>query len=207
MRLSIRYRMVVRMKQSTKSSSKRRKAAPDQRIGPDDWVRAGLALLAREGIDAVRIEPLAEHLKVTKGSFYWHFKDRAALHAAILSSWRQVATGAIIKLVEAGKPDARLRLSHLIELATSDGKAARLETAIRAWAQHDPAAGKVLASVDAERLEYVASLLRGIGMEDSVAVTRATILYLVLIGNFFAASKSELRAGPELWREITKLIT
>ena len=198
--------MVARMKQSAKSSSKRRKAARDQRIGPDDWVRSGLALVARAGIDAVRVEPLAEQLRVTKGSFFWHFKDRAALYAAILSSWRQVATGEIIKLVEAEKPDARLRLSRLIELATSDGKAARLETAIRAWAQHDPAAAKVLASVDAERLEYVASLLRGTGMDNSVAVTRATILYLVLIGNFFAASKSELRAEPELWREISKLI-
>jgi AcrR family transcriptional regulator len=195
------------MKPPTGRSSKRGKAGGDQRTGPDDWVRAGLVLLARAGIDAVRVEPLAEHLSVTKGSFYWHFKDRAALHAAMLTTWRQAATGEIIKSVEAETPDARLRLSLLIKLSTSNGKAARLETAMRAWAQHDTAAGKALASVDSERLEYVERLLREVGLERSIAATRAKILYLVLIGSFFAASKTDLHAGPELWNELEKLIT
>lgn len=194
------------MTHTTKSSAQRRKAGGDQRIARGDWVRAGLVLLSRQGIDAVRVEPLAEQLKVTKGSFYWHFVDRAALHTAMLGTWQHAATGDIIKIVEAETPDARHRLFRLIELATSDGRAAGLETAIRAWAQHDPAAGKVLADVDAARLQYVANLLRETGMASSVAATRAKILYLVLIGSFFAGSKTDLHAGPELWSEITKLI-
>ena len=198
--------MVLCMKRPTKTSPKRTQAGGDQRIGPQDWVRAGLVLLAREGIDGVRVEPLAEHLGVTKGSFYWHFKDRAALHAAMLSAWRQTATRTIIETVETEQRDAHARLSRLIELGTSNGKAARLETALRAWAQHDPSAGKALASVDTERLEYVASLLREAGLDRATAATRAKILYFALIGSFFAASETDLHAGPELWREVTKLI-
>ena len=41
-----------------------------------DWIHAGFAMLAAGGIDAVRVERLAAVLKVTKGSFYWHFRDR-----------------------------------------------------------------------------------------------------------------------------------
>lgn len=198
--------MVKFMKQA-KAPLRHKKTSSDARIGPDDWVRAGLIVLARDGIDAVRVEPLAERLGVTKGSFYWHFKDRAALHAAMLSAWRQSSTGEIIQLVEGEKPDVRLRLARLIELATSNDKAAGLETAMRAWAQHDPEANKILASVDGERLEYVAELLRGVGMDRSTAAVRARIVYLVLIGSYFAGSKTDLRARPDLWRELMKLIT
>jgi AcrR family transcriptional regulator len=186
--------MVMCMKKPIKASTKQKQTGGDPRIGPQDWVRAGLVLLAREGIDGVRVEPLAGHLGVTKGSFYWHFKDRAALYAAMLNTWRQLATRTIIETVEAEKLDSRSRLARLIELATSNAKAARLETAMRAWAQHEPSVGKVLASVDAERLDYVASLLREAGLERAAAKTRAKILYLALI------------AGPELWREVTKII-
>ena len=194
------------MKKQTKTSAARRNTAADPRIGPQDWVRAGLSTLAREGIDAVRVEPLAEFLGVTKGSFYWHFKDRAALHTAMLAAWRDAATREIIRQVEIENLPARRRLTRLIELTTSNAKAARLETAIRAWAQIDPAVGKVLAGADAERLTYVADLLRAAGMESSTAEMRARILYLILIGSFLAASKTELASAPELWREVSKLI-
>lgn len=195
------------MKKQTNSPATRRKAGADPHIGPRDWVRAGLSMLAREGIDAVRVEPLAEVLGVTKGSFYWHFKDRTALHGAMLTAWSDTATDDIIRAVEAENLLPRRRLSRLIELTTSNARAARLETAIRSWAQTDPAVGTVLARTDSERLAYVAELLRGTGMESSTASMRAKILYLFLIGSFFAASKAELEAGPELWREMTKLIT
>ncbi len=198
--------MVMRMKRPTKASPKRKQAGGDQRFGPQDWVRAGLAVLAREGIDGVRVEPLAEYLGVTKGSFYWHFEDRGALHAAMLSDWRQLATKSIIDAVETGERDARARLSRLIDLATSNAKAALLETAVRAWAQHDASVRKALTIVDSERLEYVASLLREAGLERDAAAMRAKILYLALIGSFFAASETNLQAGPEMWREATKLI-
>ena len=154
----------------------------------------------------MRVEPLAKFLGVTKGSFYWHFNDRAALHTAMLATWSEAATRDIIRRVEAENLPARRRLSRLIELTTSNAKAARLETAIRAWAQIDPAVSKVVARADAERLHYVADMLRGAGMESATAAMRAKILYLVLIGAFFAASETELAAGPELWREMTKLI-
>lgn len=44
-----------------------------------DWTEAALAALARDGLASVAVEPLALQLGTTKGSFYWHFTDRADL--------------------------------------------------------------------------------------------------------------------------------
>ena len=49
-----------------------------------DWLKAARLALLHRGPDAVRVEPLARGLGVTKGSFYWHFKDRNALLEALL---------------------------------------------------------------------------------------------------------------------------
>jgi AcrR family transcriptional regulator len=60
-----------------------------------DWVAAGLAELARGGIEGVRVEGLAERLGVTKGGFYRRFKDRRMLLNAILERWRDGRVAAI----------------------------------------------------------------------------------------------------------------
>src|SRR5262245_46590032 len=83
---------------------KTKRPVPSQRtdapVSRHDWVRLGLRVLAESGIDAVRVEPLAARLGVTKGSFYWHFRDRPALHAAMLTEWRHSATHDILVQVE-----------------------------------------------------------------------------------------------------------
>jgi AcrR family transcriptional regulator len=194
------------MKGATRRPKERPKAAakPEARIGPADWVRAGLSALARDGIDAVRVEPLAERLGVTKGSFYWHYRDRAALHAAMLESWAARATRDIIARAEA-EPQAK-RLQHLIEITTSDPKVARLETAIRSWARTDATVARTMTTIDAERIAYLVKLIGADGVAPKAALLRAKILYLALIGSFFAANSIELAAAPELWREVRALI-
>ena len=56
------------------------------------WIEQGLRALAAGGADAVRIEPLAQALGVTRGGFYWHFDDRRALLEEILDAWERRAS-------------------------------------------------------------------------------------------------------------------
>jgi AcrR family transcriptional regulator len=51
---------------------------------PEHWIAAATDLLVDKGIDAVRVDPLARQLEVTRGSFYWHFKDRESLLVSVL---------------------------------------------------------------------------------------------------------------------------
>jgi len=153
-----------------------------KRLGRQQWIEAGLKMLAREGIDAVRVERLAEKLRVTKGSFYWHFKDRDALLEALLEAWRALATNAIIDEVEAKGGGAHARLITLFSIvAEADGQ---LDRAIRGWAARDDMAKAALQAVDRRRLDYLVTLFEGVGFAPAGAIARARLVYHALIGQF-----------------------
>src|SRR5215204_662530 len=76
-------------------------------LSAQDWVDLGLKTLAKSGFTALKAEPLAKAMGVSRGSFYWHFADIGAFHAAILTRWREVATERIIAGVEAAKDKDR----------------------------------------------------------------------------------------------------
>ena len=166
---------------------------PD-RTGPDAWIEAGIALLAEGGIDAVRVEPLAARLGVTKGSFYWHFKDRAALYAAILDHWRATSTADVITLLERQGGSAAERLRRLFATTVVDPRRPQLTTAIRAWARTDRLAAQAIAIADAERIAYVEGLLVEHGLTPGAAAVRARILYLTLMGSFALSSAAAAAA-------------
>ena len=55
-----------------------------ERLGPREWVNAGLRALSRSGFTALKAESLSKSLGVSRGSFYWHFADVGAFQAAVL---------------------------------------------------------------------------------------------------------------------------
>src|ERR671916_708238 len=76
--------------------TKRRTYSRAGALQAEDWVEAARTAMAEGGIEAVAVEPLARRLGVTKGSFYWHFKDRRALLEAMLGRWERESTEAVI---------------------------------------------------------------------------------------------------------------
>lgn len=176
------------------------------RLGAREWTRAGLALLGRGGVDAVRVEPLAAALGVTKGSFYWHFADRGALLDAVLAEWERRATADVIAWVEAGARRPADRLSRLFTLVARSRRAPGVEQAVRAWGARDPRARRVLARVDARRAAYVRDLLVAHGLAPAAARRRAHFLFLALVGEFTWVSHGGAPTGPGPWRELVRLV-
>ena len=146
-----------------------------------DWSRAGLDRLAREGLDGVRVEVLAKDLGVTKGSFYWHFRDRQALLDSMLAQWALSATDEVIAAAERSGPDAERRLARLVEISTA-GFDAPLELALRAWGRVDPKVGAEIEAVDGRRLATLRGLLKELGFEGAAAEARGFLLYTALFG-------------------------
>lgn len=159
-----------------------------ERLSEDEWVRAGLRTLAREGIDAVRVERLAVDLEVTKGSFYWHFKDRNALLSALLVAWRTRATGAIIDEVETKGGDALQRLRTLCRITYQAD--IRLERAIRDWAARATVADAALQEIDNRRLAYLRKLFIDLGFPPGEARARARLAYDACLGQILVARRS-----------------
>ena len=152
-----------------------------------DWLDQGLKTLARSGFTALKAEPLAKAMGVSRGSFYWHFADIGAFHAAILRHWREVAAEAIIANVEAAsKHENPLTLL----LRRVFGERLALENAVRTWASVDTGARAAVQAIDQRRLGYVESLLRQSGLPAEIARARAQILYWAFLG--FALSDRPL---------------
>ena len=76
-------------------------------LSAKDWLDLGLKVLATQGFTALKAEPLAKAMGVSRGSFYWHFADIGAYHAAILTHWREVAAEQVIAGLEAGVVELR----------------------------------------------------------------------------------------------------
>ena len=143
-------------------------------------MRAALEILADHGIDGVRVEVLAKQLGVTKGSFYWHFKDRDALLNAILDTWRRQATLRIISRLDQTAQGSAGRLRQLLNLPFGGPRSERgadVELALRLWGRQDASAHTALAEVDALRLHYIAGLLEDCGYAADVAKARAVLAY------------------------------
>jgi AcrR family transcriptional regulator len=150
----------------------------------DTWIEAGLAVIARSGIEGVRVEVLAKNLGVTKGGFYRRFKDRAALLDGILQTWSAGRIAAIERQTSLDGATARDRLRALIRLYSermnTEGMA--VELAIRQWARSDEAAAKAVAGVDAARLKNVGQLYRATGLTLEQADARAFLFYCFIFG-------------------------
>jgi AcrR family transcriptional regulator len=162
-------------------------------LSRERWVDAALDALAARGIDAVRVEPLARRLRVTKGSFYWHFRDRGALLQAMLRRWEEVATLAIIDEVEAvpGRAEAKLRALFAIALRSSRMS---LETALRQWSHREPRARRAVERVDERRMGYLQGLFEALGLAPEEARARTFLAYSSLFGDHFIAAGASLRA-------------
>lgn len=153
------------------------------------WIDEGLRALIRGGPEAVRIEPLARALGVSKGGFYWHFDDRQALLDEMLEAWEQALIDDVAEAIEAkdGDGDERSRLRRLFALATSSsgelakpvGELMKIELAIRDWARRDEAIAKRLRRVDNTRMSYMRPLFAAI-CEDEDEVEARCLLALAL---------------------------
>jgi AcrR family transcriptional regulator len=161
-------------------------------LSTKDWLDLGLKTLAGSGFTALKAEPLARAMGVSRGSFYWHFADIGAFHAAILKRWREVAAEAIIAGVEAAA-DRADPLPLLLRRVF--GERLALENAVRSWAAADPLARAAVRSIDRRRLGYVESLLRASGHSPGPARARAQILYWAFLG--YAMSDKPLPRGRQ----------
>jgi AcrR family transcriptional regulator len=151
------------------------------------WVDAALQALAAGGPDAVRVEALAASLGVSKGGFYWHFKNRQALLDEMLDTWEKAVVEDVIERIESQPADPRAKLQQLFELAPSADFA--VELALRDWSRRDDDVAERLHRVDNRRMEYLRSLFGQFCVDEDDVEARSMLAFSLFIGSYFIAAR------------------
>jgi AcrR family transcriptional regulator len=149
----------------------------DKDLRRGDWLRAARLALLKGGIEEVRVERIARSLHVTKGSFYWHFKDRDELLDVLLREWEEELLHDIIPRLNGrqGREALQLLLRLMVERVPLGEKGLLpSDAAIFTWASVSPVVAERVNGAEKKRIELLKKL---IGDPD-----RTELLYLVWLG-------------------------
>jgi AcrR family transcriptional regulator len=173
--------------------------AAGNRLSLDDWVRAGYALLAEEGIKALKIDRLCARLGVTKGSFYWHFDGMPSYRAALVASWGELRDEDRRTFDDMANLAPRERLSAMMSALVSP-RHWTLERAMREWARSDDAVADSVRAADRRVVRAVRQAFLDEGFEAAEADLRANATFAAGVG-FLHLAPATPDAGDSARRE------
>ena len=150
------------------------------RLSRDDWLQAALSLCT-QGIDKVKVAPLAENLGVTTGSFYWHFKNRRELLDAVLEYWEHEMTDVAIETARQYTGSPADRIYFILETVLV-GNLARYDLPIWQWAQSDTIASRVFKRVLKKRFSFAAWMFSEAGFSREQAEIRGRMMVIYMMG-------------------------
>ncbi|NJO32775.1 MAG: TetR/AcrR family transcriptional regulator [Rhodospirillales bacterium] len=156
---------------------------PAERLTRDDWIAAARKALIKGGVAAIKVDHLARQIGVTRGSFYWHFRDRNELLKSLLQTWKQSDPFRRVTQQHAGKPVYQLAEFFCIWLRPGEFDP-DYDAAVRDWARVSAAAAQLVRQVDETRLETLRALFQALGFPRLEADIRARVMYYHQVGYF-----------------------
>ena len=172
----------------------------ERNLQREDWLRAARLALLRGGIGAVRVEKLARSLRVTKGSFYWHFRDRDDLLELLLREWENEVAEILPTLGHGPAGQRLLTLVRQLEQRarlSEEGKVPS-DAAIFVWASVDPRVAQRVNKADQERFR----LLGRLGRREQMELFHLVWLGFVARGQRVPESRKQF---PEIARAMLRL--
>jgi len=151
-----------------------------KRLTKEHWFNEGLKILEEFGSAGLTIEELTKRLKVTKGSFYHHFKNRITFSEELLAYWEQQMTLEIIN-TSSRESDFEERNQKIMDLSNKP-RTYKQEVAVRSWARRDLTAWSFQKRIDKQRLLYLKELYGMFTRDKQKAELMAYIRYCFVIG-------------------------
>ena len=171
------------------------------RLGRDDWLDAAFRAAVDHGFDGVRVLTLADTLQVTRGSFYWHFKDHATLIEALVERWQARELEAHQRLEQSGSDDPAKALEILLDQALAHGGEdldnMRFELALRALGRRDAHVAGLMRSMDELRIALFKRKFMRLVQDDKTAAELATLFYLSVVGSFHALIQPQMPSASK----------
>jgi AcrR family transcriptional regulator len=154
-------------------------------LSREDWIRVAKAILIKHGIAEVKIERIAAKLKVTIGSFYWHFKGRPALYEAIIDDWLATNTKPLEEAVARAGDDPREQyLAFFGVWVLERNFDPSYDNAVRVWSHSSPDVAAIVTRIEAERVKILYGIMKRFGYLDPEATMRARVTYYHQVGYY-----------------------
>ncbi len=167
--------------------------ADGARLTRDNWLDEAFQAVVVGGFENVKVLTIAEKLKVTRGSFYWHFTDHADLIDSLLMRWKLAQLDLDEKLKSHRSDDPVKDLVFVVDAAFnqagSELENLRFEQALRGLSHLHKGAAQMLVEVDAERIKLFESKFFVILKDQMKARDLAALLYLAIVGGYQALSR------------------
>ncbi len=154
-----------------------------ERGSEDLWLDAAYRVLVDSGVDAIKVMPLAKSLNLSRTSFYWHFDSREALLDALVEKWKRCNTGNLIRQTEAYAETITEAVLNLFD-CWIDSKLfdARMDFAMRHWAQNSSKLKETLGNTDQQRVAAIRKMFIRFGFSENKASVRAHTVYYTQVG-------------------------
>ena len=148
-----------------------------------DWLNMARDVLVNEGAGEVKILGLANRMGVSRSSFYWYFKDRADLQAALLDEWEARNTAQIVHHCQMPSANITEAVCNFFRCFVDTTKFDRgLDFAVREWSRRDVGIRTRVNEADQTRIAGVTASFEKHGFEATDADARARILYFMQLG-------------------------
>lgn len=159
----------------------------------EGWLEAAYDSLLESGVDSVKIMPLAKRLNLSRTSFYWFFKDREELLAALVSRWREKNTGNLVKQSDAYAESLAEAMLNVFDCwLNNELFDSQFEFAVRSWALQSPEILVEVQHADQVRMEALRRMFLRFGCDEAAGDVRARTTYLVQIGYISMQSKEDI---------------
>jgi AcrR family transcriptional regulator len=176
-------------------------------LSRQDWIDAAREVLIKEGIERVKVEPLAEKLNVSRGSFYWHFADRQALLDALLDLWKETALEPMRAVVDEKDLTPVERYEKFMRVwVQGEPYCPIYDLSIRRWALVSPEVARVIKKVDDTRIKLLTGIFKDMGHDPDEAFIRARITYFHQIGYYATDVQESAKKREKYWPLYVKIL-
>lgn len=148
----------------------------------EDWIDAAERIFVRTGIEDVKVDVIAKRMKITRGSFYWHFKSREDLLDSLLDRWAEQNRQALIEL-KSSAPGGVPTIYDCIRFWLSiENDILDFDLSMRLWGRKSPKVAGKIHEIDDAWMSLLTEVFITRGHERTRATARARVTYFHQLG-------------------------
>ncbi|MEQ8404964.1 MAG: TetR/AcrR family transcriptional regulator [Oceanicaulis sp.] len=158
-----------------------------------DWLEAAKKIFIDTGVEDVKVDVIAKRMKITRGSFYWHFKGREDLLNALLEDWtaRNIAGIDALRAKRGGSPTLADCIRFWVAM---EEDVLTFDMAMRVWGRKSEKVAAATKRIDEAWMKLLTEVFKRRGNRPEMARARARVMYFHQIGYYTLDLREDLES-------------